>query len=260
MNAGCIWMYYECTWLFCCSPGVPLHLQNFGKSDLDRFGMIWILGSLPQNVILRGYVKYERMNQKYQRVGVLWRLPQKNCRYGYVNIQHVHSSIPSIYQYVPSLKSTGSTEFLFAFQKSTSKERLASLFSKKFWRRNEQLLVEGTPAKELHVVAQGDVSIILGGKAPGGVFFWTTGSEFCCTLYIPCYFLKNDSVPSCSHVQIYNDVGHQITSVHVIHGSNKKHRSWIKWAPNPSWASVPCWTAALAKQLPVVPPWQRPRR
>ena len=43
-------------------------------------------------------------------------------------------------------------------------ERLASLFSKKFWRRNEQLLVEGTPAKELHVVAQGDVSIILGGK------------------------------------------------------------------------------------------------
>lgn len=97
MNAGCIWMYYECTWLFCCSPGVPLHLQNFGKSDLDRFGMIWILGSLPQNVILRGYVKYERMNQKYQRVGVLWRLPQKNCRYGYVNIQHVHSSIPSIH-------------------------------------------------------------------------------------------------------------------------------------------------------------------
>lgn len=43
-------------------------------------------------------------------------------------------------------------------------ERLASLFRKKFWRRNEQLLVEGTPAKELHVVAQGDVSIILGGK------------------------------------------------------------------------------------------------
>ena len=45
-----------------------------------------------------------------------------------------------------------------------SQERLASLFRKKFWRRNEQLLVEGTPAKELHVVAQGDVSIILGGK------------------------------------------------------------------------------------------------
>ena len=34
-------------------------------------------------------------------------------------------------------------------------ERLASFFSKKFWRRNEQLLVEGTPAKELHVVQQG---------------------------------------------------------------------------------------------------------
>ena len=45
-----------------------------------------------------------------------------------------------------------------------AQERLASLFRKKFWRRNEQLLVEGTPAKELHVVAQGDVSIILGGK------------------------------------------------------------------------------------------------
>ena len=48
-----------------------------------------------------------------------------------------------------------------------AEERLASLFRKNFWRRNEQLLVEGTPAKELHVVAQGDVSIILGGKVQG---------------------------------------------------------------------------------------------
>mmetsp|Transcript_53383 Transcript_53383/g.127700 ORF Transcript_53383/g.127700 Transcript_53383/m.127700 type:complete len:1270 (+) Transcript_53383:42-3851(+) len=43
-------------------------------------------------------------------------------------------------------------------------ERLISLFSKKFWRRNEQLLVEGKPAKAMHVVLQGDVNIIIGEK------------------------------------------------------------------------------------------------
>jgi len=43
-------------------------------------------------------------------------------------------------------------------------ERLISLFSKKFWRRNEQLLIEGKPAKAMHVVLQGDVNIIIGGK------------------------------------------------------------------------------------------------
>eukprot|EP00438_Fugacium_kawagutii_P032269 Skav209900 [mRNA] locus=scaffold2642:418051:456034:- [translate_table: standard] len=44
-------------------------------------------------------------------------------------------------------------------------ERLASLFRKKYWRRNEQLLVEGTPAQELHVVAQGDVLNKVGPKS-----------------------------------------------------------------------------------------------
>jgi len=43
-------------------------------------------------------------------------------------------------------------------------ERLIALFQKKFWRKNEPLLTEGKPAKAMHVVLQGDVNIIIGGK------------------------------------------------------------------------------------------------
>ena len=113
--------------------------------------------------------------------------PAKDDRYGheYINIQHVHKYHPYIHVW-RALEARSSC--LHVQHKSAAKERLASLFSKKFWRRNEQLLVEGTPAKELHVVAQGDVSIILGGKAPGGGFFATTGSEFCYTLLCVAFF------------------------------------------------------------------------
>lgn len=193
MNAGCIWMYYECTWLFCCSP------------DLDRFGMIWILGSLPQNVILRGYVKYERMNQKYQRVGVLWRLPQKNCRYGYVNIQHVHSSIPSIHinmfhlwralearsSCLPSKNRHLRSAWPHCLARSFGGETNSC-----WWRERQQKSCMWSPRATL--------ASFWVERPLVAVFFWTTGSEFCCTLYIPCFFLKKrfcTKLFSCSNLQ-----------------------------------------------------------
>lgn len=132
--------------------------------------------------------------------------PTKNWRYGsYVQQVHQYHSYISIHT---CLKSTGSTEFFSAFAtKSLAKERLASLFSKKFWRRNEQLLVEGTPAKELHVVAQGDVSIILGGKACGGLFFflfWPLDRNFLTHFLFRAFSWINDPCTklfACSNLQ-----------------------------------------------------------